>query len=44
MTDLPRCPYHPDRPVAVEIEGRVLVCRECADDDDLRAHARSDWR
>lgn len=31
-------------PVAVEIEGRVLVCQECADDQGLREHAVGDWR
>lgn len=31
-------------PVKVEIEGRVLVCEECAADPVLREHARIDWR
>lgn len=39
-----RCPYHPDRPATVEIDGRVLVCAECATDAELLAWAEQDWR
>lgn len=43
MTTNPSCPCGRG-PVAVEIEGRVLVCTECAADPELRAHAEKDWR
>lgn len=31
-------------PVVAEIEGRVLVCVACRDDDDLRRMAESEYR
>ncbi len=44
MATMKPCPYHPDRKPTTVIEGRVLVCDECAADDELREHARKDWR
>lgn len=38
------CPFHPDRLPLREVYGRVLVCDECANDEELMRHARSDWR
>lgn len=39
-----RCTVCGAFPVVAEIEGRVLVCAGCRDDDALREHARKDWR
>ena len=44
MGNQPKCAFHPDRPVTTEIEGRVLVCDICAEDDELLEHAKYDWR
>lgn len=40
----PACSLCKKNPVAVEIEGRVLVCSQCASDPEIREHAKEDWR
>lgn len=39
-----RCKRCGDTPVVAEIEGRVLVCTACRDDEEFREHARKDYR
>jgi hypothetical protein len=40
----PTCALCSERPVEVEMEGRVLACRPCAEDPTTAEHAAEDWR